>query len=352
MTRDEHVPSWQPIKGDELGPHRPNVLLVPELPAGVVAIAFEHFAPGTRVAQGSLSRARDATLTLLREAEFVVGFPWDMDEEAFRAASGSVRLVHLLSAGHELLDMSLATRFGIPVSGNGGSNSTATAEHTVMLILAALRRFDQRTSSVKAGGWNDGLAGSLSTFELEGKTVGIVGMGHIGTAVVTRLRGFGVTLVYFSASRLSAKEESKLDLHYKSLEGVLDECDILTLHVPLTPQTRQLIGQAELRRMKRGAVLVNTARGGLVDEKALVAALEQGDLFYAAVDTLREEPPPRDSHLRRVDNLLITPHVAGHTRESWSKAFGHAALNVRRVMNGEPPLWLLRDNEGGANDTS
>jgi phosphoglycerate dehydrogenase-like enzyme len=221
-----------------------------------------------------------------------------------------------------------------------------------MLILAALRRFDQRARIVKAGGWNDGLAGSLTTFELEGKTVGVVGMGNIGTAVVTRLRGFGVKVVYFSVPRLSVKEESKLDLHYMSLEGVLDECDVLTLHVPLTPQTRQLIGHAELGRMKRGAVLVNTARGALVEEKALVSALARGDLFYAAVDTLSEEPPPPGSDLRGVDNLLITPHVAGHTRESWSKSFGNAALNVGRVMSGKPPLWPLRDKEGGVNNTT
>jgi phosphoglycerate dehydrogenase-like enzyme len=249
--------------------------------------------------------------------------------------------VQLLSAGYDEMDMGLAREYGIPVALNGGANAASVAEHIVLMILASYRHLVELATLVRQGVWESSFSTSKLAYEVEGKIVGLVGMGSIGRAVALRLGGFGAKLVYFDVRRLPAPREEELGLTYWSMADLLSRADIISLQVPLLPETRHLIGERELSMMKKTALLVNTARGALVDEAALERALADHSILGAALDVLGEEPPRRDHPLLALDNCLITPHCAGPTWDSWPKRFRNGFANIERVLRGETPQWLV-----------
>ncbi len=187
-----------------------------------------------------------------------------------------LRLVQLMSVGYDTFDLQGARAAGVPVAVNGGANAIAVAEHAVMLMLATLKRLAELNSAVHGGQWRSGPTGEERLYELWHSTVGIVGLGRIGRQVAQRLQGWEATLRYFDPVRLPAAEEQALGVEYRPLEQLLAESDVVTVHVPLSDQTRHLIDARALSLMKPSAVLVNTSRGGLVDEAALAEALRSG----------------------------------------------------------------------------
>lgn len=321
-----------------------DVVLAPSLPDPIVELARSVFAGAVHVAD--LGRDRDRALELFASTEFLIGFPWDLDEESFSALSTRCRLIQLLSAGHDDFDVAGAARHGLPVALNGGANAVAVAEHTVMLMLAALRRLWPLATEVKNLIWRSSLRSDERTHELAGRTVGLIGLGHIGREVAARLAPFDVVVLYHDVNRAPADVEDTLGVRYVSLDELLKRSDVVSLHLPLLPATRRLLDRDRLKLMPKGAVLVNTARGGLIDERALADLLTEGHLFAAGLDTTAVEPPPPDHPLPALDNCLITPHSAGPTWESWARRLRNAADNVSRVVAGSPPRWLIPGLEG------
>jgi phosphoglycerate dehydrogenase-like enzyme len=168
-----------------------------------------------------------------------------------------------------------------------------------------------------------------------------VGLGRIGRQVAQRLRGWEATLRYFDPVRLPAAEEQALGVEYRPLEQLLAESDVVTVHVPLSDRTRHLIDARALSLMKPSAVLVNTSRGGLVDEAALAQALRTGSILGAGLDVLSAEPPPADHPLLPLPNAVLTPHVAGPTWQSWPRRFTNCFANIERVNRGDAPQWVV-----------
>jgi phosphoglycerate dehydrogenase-like enzyme len=177
-------------------------------------------------------------------------------------------------------------------------------------------------------------------FELEGKTVGIIGMGNIGRQVARRARAFDAALQYYDKYHpLTPTEEEALGLTQVSLEELLRTSDVVTLHVPLTRETRGLIGKEQLALMKPTSIIINTSRGGVIDEAALAHALTNGTIAAAGMDVLEHEPPDPNDPLFKIENIIITPHTAGPTLESIPKRAENAFENVQRIANGEAPWW-------------
>jgi phosphoglycerate dehydrogenase-like enzyme len=246
-------------------------------------------------------------------------------------------LVQVTGAGVDRLDESAMKRLGIPVANVPGGSNGAVAEYVVTAASTLLRRLAWADAEIKAGRYRefrarmvaDNLAG------LGGLEVGIVGLGTIGLAVANVLRALGCTLAYHDpAPRDPAAAQG---LEALSLDALLEQSDVVTLHVPLMPATQNLIGAEQLARMKRGAILVNAARGGIVDEAALVAALGSGHLGGAAVDVYSTEPPAPDNPLlcasgEAASRLLLTPHIAGVSLQAWQFLFRSAWENVERVV--------------------
>jgi phosphoglycerate dehydrogenase-like enzyme len=250
------------------------------------------------------------------------------------AAAPRVKLFHKWGVGIDNIDIEACRARGIRIARTTGSNAVPVAEFAVGLMIALGRRIVQAHIATAAGGWPKTEVWQRSTL-VSGKTVGILGLGAIGKGVAKRLRGFDCTILYHNRNRLPEAEEHALGVTYRSLDALLAESDILSLNCPLTPETKGLINARTLGRMKRGALLVNVARGGVVVEADLVAALGDGHLAGAAVDVFDQEPPPADHPLLHMDNVIVTPHTASTAYENSRRSVGHWLGNILRVSRGE-----------------
>jgi phosphoglycerate dehydrogenase-like enzyme len=252
------------------------------------------------------------------------------------AAAKRLKLVQRLGRGHSNVDLEAAARRGVPVAAMPDFNAGTVAEHAVMLMLALLRGVFDSTLLMKAGRWPVREVVSQGVFDLAGRTVGVVGLGAIGQAVATRLLAFDTRVLY-----TDAVVEGADDYETVPLERLLREADVVTLHVPLTAEARGMIGRQELGWMKPTALLVNTARGALLDEMALAEALQQGRIAGAGLDVFADEPLDPGHPLRRCPNVLLTPHTAGQTREAMERMVAMMLANIERVVRGEEPQGLV-----------
>jgi lactate dehydrogenase-like 2-hydroxyacid dehydrogenase len=260
-----------------------------------------------------------------------------ISKRVLEAAKG-VRHIQFGSKGFDGVDLRAATEMGVTVS-NGFGDGVNVAEHTLMLILSLLRHTVRAHTSMERGEWRQWEI-IRETRPLRGMTLGILGLGTIGREVAKRTKPFEVKVIYHKRSRLSGEEENSLSMEYRDFDDLLRESDILSLHLPLVDETRGLIGRPEIALMKEGAILINTARGELVDEDALAEALEGGRLWGAAVDY---EPLSLDSPLRKLDNVLLMPHcaVGGGTPKSEKDEALKFAQNIARILEGEKPLNIV-----------
>jgi phosphoglycerate dehydrogenase-like enzyme len=274
-----------------------------------------------------------------------MGFLGALPEGAL-AAAPRLRLVQLMSVGYDTFDLDAAREAGVPVAVNGGANAIAVAEHAIMLMLATMKRLTELDTAVHNAGWRSGPSGELRLYELWHSTVGIVGMGRIGQQVAQRLRGWDSRLLYYDPAPLPEATAAALGVEYRPLDDLLSESDVVSVHVPLSAQTHHLIDARALSLMKPTAILVNTARGGLVDEVALAGALRAGTILGAGLDVLSSEPPPADHPLLSAPNAILTPHVAGPTWQSWPRRFENCFANIARVAAGGDPQWVVPELAG------
>ena len=279
----------------------------------------------------------------IRSAEVVIASPLSPLPDAIYDPRGRVRLIQLLSAGYDKVDLDRCREAGQLVATNGGANAVAVAEHTVLLILSVLRRLPVIDRDTRAGRWTAAKTPEWEPHELEGRTVGLVGLGQIGRQVARRLLPFDVQLQYHDVVEAPSEVTDSLQIRYVSWSELLQTSDIVSLHVPLMESTRGLIGAAELAQMKPDAILINTARGGVIDEEALVDALQSGHLGGAGLDAFDAEPFPAGQPLAEFDQVVLTPHFAGPTYESWPKRVRFAYENVARVEREERPGAVVHE---------
>jgi phosphoglycerate dehydrogenase-like enzyme len=251
-------------------------------------------------------------------------------------AARNLKMIQKYGTGVEKIDVATARELGIPIYYTPGANSISTAEMAVTLMLATYRRLCDIHNALKAGRWMK-LAVKLSTFELYRKTVGIVGVGDIGSHVAKILSlGFGCNVIYNKRNRLSPQVEADLGITYRDLDDLLKESDIVSLHLPLTAQTRGIIGARELSLMKPSAILINSCRGTVVDEGALIEALRSGKIAAAGLDVFEKEPPAQDNPLLKMDNVVLTPHCGGGTRDGVTRVAQRAFDDIERFEKGQP----------------
>jgi len=244
-----------------------------------------------------------------------------------------LRFIQKLGAGTDAIDTAYCAEAGIGVARLQAGNAIPVAEHTLLLMLAACRHLPRLDAGTRAGGWDKEAVRGVNR-HLHGKTVGIVGFGAIGQRVAQLLAGFGVRIVYFDPRRLPPEEERALAATWHDLDALLSEADVVSLHLPLLPETRNLLSAERIARMKPGAILVNAARGGIVDEAALAEALRAGTLHGAGIDAFSVEPPAGDP-LLELDNTVVTPHCAGATIDNFAAVAGRAVANARAALAGE-----------------
>jgi D-3-phosphoglycerate dehydrogenase len=249
-------------------------------------------------------------------------------------ASKTLHTVMMHGVGVDHIDLATATRLGIFVANAPGANTAAVADLTIAAMLALLRHICQANQRTKAGGWERHLG-----HELGEMTVGVIGTGRIGAQVIRRLGGFGSPILAYDVIQDSQLVKA-YRITYVSLEELLEESDIVTLHTPLIEETRKLIGRRELQRMKKSACLINTARGGLVDEDALYEHLKANQTAAAALDVFSAEPP-RGNPLLDLENVLATPHVASYTAEATERLDRMCAETIVNIFSGKPSPNIL-----------
>ena len=255
-----------------------------------------------------------------------------------------VRLVAQPSTGYDHIDLAACRRKGIPVSNIGGANSVSVAEHTLALALVLLKRIDYAHRRVTEGAWVQEELLNIAV-EVFGKTWGVIGMGRIGKEVTSRAKAMGAKVVYTDIVRLPEPDEQKLGVTFLPFQRLLAESDIVSIHVPLTRETRGIIGEKELRLMKSYAVFINVSRGELADEGALAKAVTQGWIGGAGVDVFATEPIAQDNPLlaaaRDGANVVLTPHMAGATSDARLRIIQTTVENVVRVATGQPPVNVV-----------
>ena len=314
-------------------------ILTPPQPEPVMAIARELLPPGMELIV--VDPAKPEFYDKAADAEYYLGSPrTGIGNEFFRSAP-KLKLVQLTSAGYDRVDIEAARKAGVAVSNNGGANSVAVSEHAVMLMLAVYKKLVYHHNNVVAGKWRTTDFVANRTYELEGKRLGIVGLGNIGKKVARRVRGFDMDVRYFDVIRLTEDQEDALGVRFTLFTELLRTSDIVTLHVPLTDRTRKMMSTRELGTMKRDAILINTCRGPVVDEDALYSALTAGTIAGAGLDVMVEEPPAPKHPLFSLPNVTLTPHSAGPTWDNWTKAYRNGFDNIMRMEDGRSPLWVV-----------
>ncbi len=246
-----------------------------------------------------------------------------------------LRFVQKWGVGYDKIDLAAAKRRGIPVAICAGSNAGPVAEHAIALMLSVYRQIPYVDHALRQGRWLKQEMRSVCR-QIKGKTVGLLGLGNIGRLVARKLGGFDVRIIYFDVHRADAATEQALSLTYVALAQLLAQADILSIHVPLLEATRGLINAAAIAQMKDGAVIINTSRGGIVDEAALYQALQSGKLFGAGIDTHAVEPPPTDNPLFRLHQVVVTPHTGSVAVDNVADVTLHALNNIQRVLRGQP----------------
>jgi D-3-phosphoglycerate dehydrogenase len=288
--------------------------------------------PGFSIQFGETGDRREQ-MAMIADAEFILTAV-AVDAEMIKSAP-KLKLLHKWGIGVDKFDLDAARAARIPVAITAGANAGAVSEHTVMLMLATYRRLALADRKLRDGIWiRPQIRGQA--YQLSGKTVGLLGFGNVGRMVAHRLAGFNVTILYHDIRRADMATEKSLHVTPVSLDELLERSDVLSLHVPLTRVTRGMINAAAIARMKTGAILINAARGEVLDEPALYDALVSGKLHGAGLDVFAKEPADPANPLLKLDQVVVTPHTAGSAIDLVAEIARHAFTNMQSVLNGEP----------------
>ncbi len=280
----------------------------------------------------------------VKEADAVITGPIEVREKAIGGMT-KCKIIQALGVGYDRIDLKPAGERGIYVCNVPDYCVNEVADHTIALLLTANRRMVGLITAAKKGMWFSKLPFDVSApvMSLKGKMLGIVGLGRIGTAVAIRAKAFGMKVIFYDPYvKLGIEKSLNLD-RSNNLNDLLENSDIVSIHTPLTEETHHMIGEDQLKQMKKHALIINTARGAIVNKTALFTALKEQWIASAALDVMEGEPPSEEDPLLSLDNFIITPHRAYYSEESNRDCRRRAALNVLRVLKGESPFNIVNE---------
>lgn len=307
-----------------------------------------HFPKDWEIVQAALPYTTEQLTAACAGADFLFVGSMDRVEAQVFEKNPQLKLAHVEGVGFDKVDLEAAKKAGVRVCNNRATNNGAVAEHTIGLMLAAMRRTAVCNAEILADGFAACQKKQRAEGEIEigGKHIGLVGAGAIGREVAKRLMGWDVRVSYYDAFRPSPEVEQQLHIDYMEFDELVRSCDIISMHVPVLPSTLHMMGEKQFKAMKRTAYLINTARGEVIDQDALVSALESGEIAGAALDTLTPEPAPADLNLLNMSEtaqkkLTLTPHIGGTTNEAFTRMLRGAIANFQRVQEGEEPINVV-----------
>ena len=271
----------------------------------------------------------------IAQADFMIAYPGDPSADEINTAT-KLKLFQMLSAGYDWLNLSIFGRAGIPVANNGGANAPTVAEHAILLTLAVFKRLPEHHNALVNGHWL-GATRTLQMRELRGKTVGVLGFGRIGQEFARLARGFGTNILFNDTVQPPSSVREEIDAVYVPFDDLFERSDVISVHTPLVAATEGLVDARALGLMKNSAILVNTSRGPVVDEAALIGALQNDQIAGAGLDVFSVEPLEGESPLFSLKNVVLTSHIAGVTLDTWSRRIAFGFANIQRVADGREP---------------
>jgi glyoxylate reductase len=310
------------------------VFVTRELPGHAVEALSEK--AEVSVWRQELPPPRDELLRELADLDGLLCLLTDNIDAGLLEAAARLRVVSTMAVGYDHIDVDAATRLGILVCHTPGVLTETTADFAFALLMAAARRLPEAERAVRDGRWTTWHPSFLLGRDIHGATLGLVGLGQIGQAMARRARGFEMRVLYHTPSR-RPELEAELGCSYVAFDELLAQSDFVSIHVPLTPETRHLFDEAAFARMKPSAILINTSRGAVVDEAALLHALESHRIAGAAIDVTEVEPLPKHDPLLRLPNLLVTPHIASASEATRSRMAQMAVDNLLAGLAGKRP---------------
>ena len=245
----------------------------------------------------------------------------------------NIKMIQRTGVGLDSIDLEYIRNHDIPFYVNKGVNAQSVAEHTILLMLASLRNLVEINENTKRGIWKKQAQG-VCTHELCGKTVGLIGMGAIGRKVAGMLKAFGAEVLYNDVSKMKQEDENALGIKFSTREEIIEKSDIISLHCPLTDDTHHMINDRAVNKMKNGVILINTARGGLIDEAALINGIKNGKIAGAGIDVYEKEPVD-NSEVLNLQNVITTPHIGGVTYDSFYQMMYQAMRNIEMFDKGQ-----------------
>jgi glyoxylate reductase len=270
----------------------------------------------------------------------------DCVDDAMLASSPALKVVSTVAVGYDNIDVAAATARGVAVANTPGVLTESSADLAWGLLFSIARRITEGDRYIRAGKWREWKLLLMAGHDVYAQTLGIVGMGRIGQAVARRAGGCGMRILYHNRQRVDASLEAELGARWVTLPELLEQADFVSLHVPLAPATTRFIGEAELRRMKPTAYLINTARGAVVDEQAVIRALQEGWIAGAALDVFEQEPEVPLA-LRELENVVLVPHIGSASVATRTRMAVMAAENLAAVLRGERPQNVVNPEVWG-----
>ncbi|NHI04446.1 D-3-phosphoglycerate dehydrogenase [Candidatus Nitrosotalea sp. TS] len=296
---------------------------------------------------GKIPISKDSLISKIKDKDGLICYPYDRIDSDVINAGTRLKAISTFSVGYNHIDVNTALKKGITVSYTPEVLTKATADLTVALVLALFRRVCEGDRLIRKNEWRTifGPYEFLGT-DLSGKTLGIFGMGRIGKAVAKRALGFEMKLLYHNRKRLSPQEEKRLNAKYVSLDELFRRSDVVSIHAPYTPKTHEIVNLKRLKSMKKTSFLVNTARGKIINEKDLVAALKKKIIAGAALDVFQNEPIGISNHLTGLRNVLITPHIGSATVETRREMAEITVKNLILSLAGKKPIYQVKVESG------
>lgn len=319
----------------------PRVLVTREIPEAGLRILRQSC--DVTVFSSDRQPTREELVALLPTYDALLSMLTDSIDRELLAQVPQLRVISNYAVGYNNIDIQAAEEFGIAVTNTPGTMTEATADIAWALLMAVTRRIVEGDAYVRAGSWTGWSPSLLLGMEYGGKTLGIIGAGRIGLAIAKRARAFDMDVIYNNRSRLNEATEREYELRYVDLDTLVRTSDILSLNVPYSAESHHMFNADLFARMKSSAYLINTARGAVVDEAALVEALRSGQLAGAGLDVFEKEPEVHPG-LLELPNVVLAPHLGSSTRETRDRMARVAAENIVRVLNGEPPHSLVTQN--------
>ena len=318
-----------------------KVVFLTGLKEALIEEVVSYSPPDYEVVVLDKSSTEEQRINEVRDAEFLLCYGQDPSDEVIKSLE-KCRLVQLLAAGYDRMNLDLLAELEIPCANNGGANSWAVADQAVLLMLAIYKQLLASDNSTREGRWAEPITGQ-NTFEMADKKVGILGIGNIGRQVAKRVQGFDAKVQYFDLYPLDERTAEELNVTYVSLDELFSTSDIISCHTPLTNDTKHIVNSNTLSLMKPTSILINTSRGPVVDEEALISALQSGVIAAAGLDVFEKEPVSPDNPLLKMDNVVATPHMAGTTWDTWARRANFGFENMERIRNGEAPQAVVKN---------